>query len=116
MKITKQLTDASILEEFGSRLARARIDQQLTQAVLANQAGVSKRTVERIEAGASAQMSSCIRIFRVLGLLQGLDLMIPEAGPRPMELLKRKGKVRQRASKSRNEPKADTTWVWSDDA
>ncbi len=116
MKITKQLTDTAILEEFGNRLARARIDQQLTQAALANQAGVSKRTVERIEAGASAQMSSCIRIFRVLGLLQGLDLMIPEAGPRPMDLLKLKGKVRQRASKNRNEPKVGATWVWGDDA
>jgi transcriptional regulator with XRE-family HTH domain len=115
MKITKQLTDTVILEEFGDRLARARIDQQLTQAALANQAGVSKRTVERIEAGASAQMSSCIRIFRVLELLRGLDLMIPEAAPRPMELLKLKGKVRQRASKSRNEPKDGAAWSWDDD-
>ncbi len=115
MKISKQLTDATILGEFGNRLARARIDQQLTQAKLANQAGVSKRTVERIEAGASAQMSSCIRIFRVLGLLQGLDLMIPEVGPRPMELLKLKGKVRQRASKRRNKLKAGAAWSWDDD-
>ncbi len=97
MKISKLLADDAILAEIGKRIARRRLDLQLTQADLAEQAGVAKRTVERVEAGASAQMSSMIRILRVLDLLPGLDRMIPEAGPRPMDLLKRKGKVRQRA-------------------
>ena len=98
MKISNLLTDDSILAEMGERVARRRLDLQLTQAALAEQAGVGKRTVERIEAGASAQMSSMIRIYRVLDLLQGLDRMLPEAQPSPMDLLKNKGKIRQRAS------------------
>ena len=114
MEISKQLTDDVILDEFGNRLARVRLDQQMTQAELANQAGVSKRTVERIESGASAQMSSIIRVFRVLNLLQGLDRIIPEAGPRPMDLLKLKGKVRQRASKSRGKDQPEEVWSWDD--
>mgnify|MGYP000461714881 CR=1 FL=1 len=51
-------------------------DSPLTQADLAHEAGVSKRTVERIEAGASAQMASLIRIFRVLDLMPALDRFI----------------------------------------
>src|SRR3989337_163751 len=101
MKISKLLADDAILAEIGERVARRRLDLQLTQAEMAEQAGVAKRTVERIEAGASAQMSSIIRILRVLDLLPGLDRMIPEVGPRPMDLLKRKSKVRQRASRRR---------------
>lgn len=112
MKISKILADDAILAEIGERVARCRLDFQLTQANVAGQAGVAKRTVERIEAGASAQMSSIIRILRVLDLLPGLDRMIPEAGPRPMNLLKQKGKVRQRASKRRASDQSNKPWSW----
>ena len=42
---SKTMTDDAVLEEFGRRLARRRLNLQLTQAKLAEQAGVSKRTV-----------------------------------------------------------------------
>lgn len=116
MHISKLLTDDAILAETGKRIARCRLDHQLTQAEVAEQAGVSKRTVERVEAGASAQMSTIIRILRVLNLLPGLDHLIPEPGPRPMELLKLKGKVRQRASSKRQLNRANKKWSWGDDA
>ncbi|MDH3527199.1 MAG: helix-turn-helix domain-containing protein [Gammaproteobacteria bacterium] len=116
MKISKLLADDTILAEFGERVARRRLDLQLTQADVAEQAGIAKRTVERIEAGGSGQMSSIVRILRVLDLLSGLDRMVPEAGPRPMDLLKRKGKLRQRASSSRRSDRPEKPWSWDDDA
>jgi transcriptional regulator with XRE-family HTH domain len=112
MKIEKLMTDSAILSELGKRLTRRRLDWNLTQATLAHQAGISKRTVERIEAGASAQMSSVIRICRVLDLMPGLDQLIPPSGPRPMDLLKLKGKSRQRASPKRRSSVADDSWTW----
>jgi transcriptional regulator with XRE-family HTH domain len=116
MDITKLQTDDAILAELGKRIARYRVDNLVTQADMAEQAGVSKRTVERIEAGASAQMSTVIRILRVLELLPGLDQLVPEPGPRPMDLLKRKGKVRQRASSGRRTAGSNKKWSWGDDA
>lgn len=116
MKISNALADDAILVELGTRLARRRLDLQLTQAEVAEQAGIAKRTLERIEAGASAQLSSLIRILRVLDALLGLDRMLPESGPRPMDLLKRKGKVRQRATRQREEKPAEKPWIWDDDA
>lgn len=98
MNITELVSDDAILGELGKRIARRRIDLSVTQADLAQRAGVSKRTVERIEAGASAQMSSLIRIIRVLDLMQGLEGLVPATEPGPMATLKQKGKVRQRAS------------------
>jgi len=120
MKISTLLTDDAILAEIGSRIARRRLELQLTQAALAEQAGIGKRTLERIEAGASAQLSSIIRLLRVLDLVVGLDGMIPDAQPRPMALLKGKGKVRQRASRPRDAEKTDqvkkpSSWTWDDD-
>ena len=112
----KTMTDDAVLEELGRRLERRRLDLQLTQAKLAEQAGVSKRTVERMEAGAAAQTLSLIRILRVLELLQGLDRLIPETGPRPMDLLKLKGKERKRASSSRSGDSSGEAWSWGDDS
>jgi len=114
MKISNLLTDDAVLTEIGERITQRRIELDLSQAKLAEQAGIAKRTVERIEAGGSTQTISMIRVFRVLGLLSGLDHLIPDAAARPRDLLKHKGKVRQRASsRRRQEPKP---WSWNDDA
>ena len=115
MKISPQLSDEAILTELGERIARSRIDLRLTQAEAAARAGISKRTLERIESGASAQMSSLIRILRVLDLLPRLEQMLPETGPGPMELLRHQGKARQRASSSERSGEAGKHWSWDDD-
>lgn len=115
MKISNLLTDDAILAEIGERITRRRLELQLTQAALAEQAGIAKRTVERIEAGGSTQTVSMMRVFRVLGLLPGLDHLIPDAAPRPTDLLKRKGKARQRASSQRRSEPPNKPWSWNDD-
>ena len=117
MHFESTLSDGAVLTELGHRLARRRIDLSITQAALAEQAGVSKRTVERIEAGDSTQTATLIRILRVLGLLEGLDRLLPPTGPSPMDLLQLKGKERQRASsKVREEPPgAGKPWTWGED-
>ena len=110
------MSDEAILQELGQRLARRRVELNLTQAQLAEQAGVGKRTVERIEAGESTQLSTLIRIFRVLGLLDALDAMIPEPGPSPLDLLKLKGKERQRASSKKRDGQVEEGWSWGDES
>lgn len=114
IKLSGLLTDEVILVELGERIARYRLDLQLTQADVAEQAGIAKRTLERIEAGSSAQMTSIIRILRVLDLFSGLDDLIPASEPRPMDLLKSKGKIRQRASSHRHSNQVSEPWVWND--
>jgi len=116
MKISKLLADEAILAELGERIARRRLDLELTQAAVAEQAGIAKRTLERVEAGHSAQLSSLIRILRVLDGLPGLDRMLPEAVPSPMELLKRKGKVQQRAPGRRASTPPEKPWSWDEDS
>lgn len=115
MKIERLLTDDAILSELGVRLAKRRLELQLTQADLAEEAGVSKRTVERLEAGETTQTSTLIRILRVLDLLDRLDALVPEPGPRPMDLLKLKGKERRRASGSRKQGDPGG-WTWEDES
>ena len=114
MVIEQLLTDDVILREIGRRLARRRMDLGYTQAELAEASGVAKRTVERIEAGGSAQMSNMIRILRVLNRLDGMNHLLPETGPSPLDLLKLGGKERQRASGQRAR-QTNEKWSWGDD-
>ncbi len=99
MNLSELATDRAVLLELGQRMGAMRLERNWTQAELADQAGVSKRTVERFEAGESVQLSSLIRICRALGLLAGFDSLIPAPTISPVELLKLQGNKRQRASK-----------------
>lgn len=118
MNITSQLPDEIVLEELGERVARMRLSKNLTQAALAKEAGVSKRTLERLESGEVAvQLSGLVRVCRALGLAENWDALIPEVGPSPMAQLKRQGRRRQRASGSRvEEPSAPGKWTWGEEA
>ncbi len=101
------------MQAVGERLARHRIGQQMTQAMLARESGLSKRTVERIEAGASTQFSSLVRVLRVLGLLDGLAQLVPPADASPLDLLHLRGKQRQRASSKARPETPARPWSWN---
>ena len=65
------MSDEALLQELGQRIARLRLERNLTQAQLAEQAGISKRTLEHLEAGAAAaQLSLFLRVLRQLDLLK----------------------------------------------
>jgi len=115
IKIAEILTDEAILAEIGERIARRRLEFGLTQAALARQAGVAKRTLERVEAGATAQLTTIIRIFRVLDLLPILDQLLPKAKPGPIEVISGKSSVRKRASSKRRDATRKKAWTWDDD-
>ena len=114
MKIESNATDDSVMAEFGKRLATLRLERNLTQAQLSHEAGISKPTLQRLELGAVAtQLSGFLRVCRVLGLLDRLDALIPEAKPGPMMLLKMKGKIRRRASSRKSqEANQNRPWTW----
>jgi transcriptional regulator with XRE-family HTH domain len=114
MNFKNTLTDQAVLQELGKRIAQYRINANLTQKTLANEAGIATRTLERLEAGHSIQLSSLIRILRSLELLTSLSALVPDAGPRPMDLLKMKGKKRRRASSPRKSNISREPWTWAD--
>ena len=120
MRIGSQNSDEATLAELGERLARTRLERNLDQRQLAVEAGVSKRTVERLEDGEPVRMSSFVRVMRALDLLDRLDQLVPEPLPSPIERLKTSGRRRRRASGRRrgsdrpSESERAGTWTWSD--
>ncbi len=112
-----KLTDEAFLKSFGERLAMVRLEREWTQQKLAKEAKVAKRRVERLESGeVTASLAGFVRVLRALGLLEKLDLLVPEMGPGPMEQLRMHGRKRRRASSKRNRDAKPTVWQWGDES
>ena len=114
-------TDESALALLGRRLVAFRIRSNWTQAQLAEQAGVSKGTVERIERGDSVQVLNLVKVLRVCGMLEAFLAIFPDASPSPMQILQMgKAQTRKRVRNTHNAHEdantaCDTPWVWDED-
>ena len=112
----RDMTDAAVLTELGDRLSRLRLQRNLTQAQLAREAGVSKRTLIRLESGESSQVTNLIRVVRALGLLGNLDAFVPPPLPSPIAQLRSRARERRRASPATKKRGPPTKWTWGDDS
>ena len=119
MKFTNLLSDDAVTEEIGRRISAIRLERRMTQAQLAEAAGISKRTVERLEDGEPTQLGNLIRCLRALGKLEALERLLPETPISPIDHLKghRTGRQRARPTKAggplEGAPPA-AAWVWGD--
>jgi DNA-binding XRE family transcriptional regulator len=110
---TPELSDEAIQQVLGKRLAQHRISAALTQAQLAQRAGVSPRTIVRMEGGQGADLRNFIRVLRALDLLAGFNALVPTLPPSPVEQLKLRGKRRERVRAPRKPatpPRAGSPW------
>jgi transcriptional regulator with XRE-family HTH domain len=114
MKIAPTMPETIMLAELGERAQQYRVGMNLTQAELAQNAGVSPRTIERLEAGSSVQFDKLVRILRALRLFANLDQLIPEASIRPIQLAGSKTEVRLRSYKRRGAAAKAQGWIWGD--
>jgi transcriptional regulator with XRE-family HTH domain len=121
MHIQTQTTDEAVIEEIGARLRQARLARNQSQASLAEQAGIGRVTLQRLEEGGTgASLPSLIRVLRALGLSEGLDRLVPESAPSPIEEAERHKRRRKRAGSPRTgTPGEDGSqrqpWRWGDE-
>ena len=94
------MTDTGIVTEIGSRIKSLRLRKNLTQQQVSEATALSLNAIKSLEAG-KAKLSTLIAVLRELGALDPLDSFIPEVSISPLQLAKRQGKKRQRASGSR---------------
>ncbi len=90
-------TTKEILREVGARLRGFRLQQNVTQAELAETAGVGHATVKRAEAGESIRLETIVKILRALGRVEALDSFLPEPLVSPIRLVEQRERGRQRA-------------------
>ena len=117
MALQNQGSDRAVLVELGERLRAARLARNLSQQKLAEEAGVGRMTVQRLEEGGSASLTSLIRVLRALGELDGLAQLLPPPGPSPLDEARRQGQRRQRARPAGTPPPESQRgpWRWGDE-
>ncbi|MFT7612955.1 MAG: transcriptional regulator with XRE-family HTH domain [Parvicellaceae bacterium] len=94
-------TDSQVLEDLCDKLKQRRLNLNLTQNHLAEESGLHLQTIKKLEAGRTVSLLTLIKVLRAYGDLNSLEVLLPEIGVSPMELLKLKGKQRKRASKKK---------------
>jgi putative transcriptional regulator len=109
-------SDSAYLSDLGNRIARLRLNQNMSQKILSHESGVSLPTLQRIEQGKSIQLSNFIRILRALKIAKRLEILAPEIPPSPLQQAALEGKRRKRASvKTSIKKPATEIWTWGDD-
>ncbi len=116
MKTLETVSNEAIRQELGKRLQAERLNRNITQAVLAERAGISRRTLVGAERGEPFTIDTLLSILRELGCLAQIDLFLPKPEISPVQLSKLKGKKRQRAGSKFTYPKPRSTpWVWNEE-
>ncbi len=95
------------------KIEHIRLARNVTQVDLAEQAGVSLRTVRRLEKGQGVSLDTFIRVLIALGVQQNLEAMLPDPRIRPIDRVNIGGKERKRAS-SKKSSIDKASWVWGD--
>lgn len=88
---------------------------QTTQKEMAELTNLSQRTISNLENGKDVSFSTVIDVLRALGQLQSLEVMIPEPGIRPSQIVKYGKQPERVRSRSKTKPKSDSGWKWGDE-
>jgi transcriptional regulator with XRE-family HTH domain len=88
---------------LGQSLRQLRLRQNIDQRQLAARANVALNAVKRLEGGKGATVTSLVKVLRALGREEWLGTLAPPVTVSPLQMLKARKPVRQRASPSREE-------------
>lgn len=94
------LSDTAIVAELGAFIKHHRLEQNKTQAQLAEEAGISRSTLVDFEKGMRANIITLVQLLRALRKLNVLNDFEVKLEPSPIQLAELEFSKRKRASKS----------------
>ncbi|HWQ47182.1 MAG TPA: helix-turn-helix domain-containing protein [Longilinea sp.] len=92
------------------RIKKTRLLRNWSRDRLAQESGVSSRTIARLEEGAGVTFDTIIRVMIAMRIQENLLVLFPDPSIRPIEMLEMKGKERKKASKRKEDDPAPWTW------
>jgi putative transcriptional regulator len=101
-----------IVADLGARLARIRLTRNVSQADLAANAGITRRTLSRLENGQGATLDTLVRVLRGLGLESHLEALLPNPDIQPVHRLAAKTPERKRARRTIDDD--PEPWRWGE--
>ncbi len=112
---TDLFNSAQMEQHLCKRLESIRLMKNISQTKLAEEAGVSRRTISRMENGKGVSLDTFIRVMQALGLTSQLSALIPSAEIRPIDRVNRKGPRKNASSPRKKKAQiSETKWQWGD--
>ena len=111
----KLATPEQIIKTLGETLAQIRLSRNITQEQLAADAGISQRTLSRLESGEKASLDTFVRLLQALNLEAHLASLLPDPGVQPVQMLAGKAAERKRVRSRAEKPEEGTTWHWDEE-
>lgn len=112
------LNSTQMEQHLCKRLESIRLMKNISQTKLAEEAGVSRRTISRMENGRGVSLDTFIRVMQALDLTSQLNALIPSVEIRPIDRVNRKGRKGPRKNASSPRIKKDQgeekKWEWGD--
>lgn len=98
MQTSHTLAELEVL--LGEQVRKLRLSRNIDQAMLAERAGISRRALQNLEAGAGSSTASLLSVVRALDREDWLALLAPTATINPLNMV-RSRRERQRATSVR---------------
>lgn len=92
------MSDNALVQQIGAFVKHHRMEQNKTQEVLANAAGISRSTLSLLERGETVTLATLIQVLRVLDVLHIMDAFELQQAISPLALAKIEKDKRKRAS------------------
>lgn len=92
-----KMSDAAVVKQIAAFIKHTRLQQNVTQAKLAEMAGLNRWTISNVEKGESLTITTLIQILRALDILYVLNDFKINDEISPIEYAKLQEKKRQRA-------------------
>jgi transcriptional regulator with XRE-family HTH domain len=106
-------TSMQIETALCKRIESIRLSRNTTQKQLAEEAGVSLRTIGRLEKGQGISLDTFIRVLTALRIQHSLEGLLPDPSVRPIERVGAGSGERKRARPVK--PSSEqSAWSWGD--
>lgn len=104
------MSDKTLTEHIGAFVSHHRLEQNKTQDVLANAAGISRSTLSLLERGETVTLATLIQVLRVLDQLHVMETFTVQKTISPIALAKMQKEKRQRARGKQRDNEQESDW------
>jgi len=98
-------TDTEIAEILASRVKQYRLEnsqRSLTQKEMGERTGLSRDTIQRLEKSGRVSVPALIAVLRELGLLDNLEILVPEKPPvSPIAVVRQQENMKSKRQRAR---------------
>ncbi len=109
-KSYESLSDQALTKQIGVFIKHHRLEQNKTQDILANAAGISRSTLSLLERGETVTLATLIQVLRTLDQLQVMEAFEIQQQISPLALAKAEKEKRKRASTDKANNTPESNW------